>query len=196
MSDDRTSSLGSQGSQPGTLTLGDALTTAPTVPGFWPTVDDVAALLRARTRVPGGRTLGTFNESTVPTADAVSVLIAEAADEVTGKAQPVDYTLPAGAGYNAPGGDYERRMRRAIALYTAILIEISYFPEQVKNSQSPVTVYQQLYDSRLRSLIAEGETGGPQGMGEGSSGAGDAPADAAWSFPHSVGGLVGWQTNW
>lgn len=195
-----TSQLGTDQSQPGNLTPGDTGTPTPPSPGFWPTTTDVAALLRARTKVAGGKTLGTFNDQTSPRADQVQVLIAEAADEVTGKVQPIDYTLPPGGGYNAPGSDYERRMRRAIALHTAILIEVSYFPEQVKNDQSPLSVYQGLYDSRLRALIAEGETGSPQGMGVGGTGGssgGDSPGDPQWSFPAAApGALVGWNSVW
>ncbi len=197
MADSFTSQLGTNASQPGTLTPGDTNTQPPSQPGYYPTLDDVAALVRARTKVQGGRTLGEFSDLTSPRADQVQVLIAEAADEVTGKVQPVDYTLPPGTSYNAPGSDYERRIRRAIALYTAILLELSYYPEQTQNGQSPVAVYQQLYASRLSALIAEGELGHPGGMGGGSGGGGDAPGDASWSFPDAApGALVGWQSRW
>jgi hypothetical protein len=166
-------------------------------PGWRPTVGEVASRLRARTKIPGGKEQGVFTSETRPTADQVEELIDEAVDEVLGKVQAIDTTLVARSSYNAPGSDYERRIRRAVALYTAILIELSYFPEQVRQNLSPVTGYQQLYDSRIRALIAEGETGAAEGMGQGASGAGDAPADAAWSFPEDTfGALVGWESIW
>jgi hypothetical protein len=164
--------------------------------GARPSVTEVAALLRARTKVKGGAELGTFNTLTRPTGAEVEALIDEASDEVFGKVQAIDPTLPVGSAYNAPGSDYERRVRRAVALYAAILIETSYWPEQVKSNQSPAGTWQALYDSRIRALISEGETGRAEGMGEGAGGQGDAPADAAWSFPADAGGLVGWQTRW
>lgn len=167
--------------------------------GVRPSLQEVASRVRARTKVRGGSELGTFNTQTRPTSGDVEDLIDDALDEVLGKVQPIDATLPAGSSYNAPGSDYERRIRRAVALYTAILIELSYFPEQVRSGQSPVDAYQKLYDSRIRALIAEGETGRAEGMGVGTgagAGGGDAPADAAWTFPADAGGLVGWGSHW
>lgn len=165
--------------------------------GARPGLSEVAALLRARTKVQGGKELGTFTSATRPTDVEVEDLIDMASDEVLGKVQPIDSSLPSGSSYNAPGSDYERRIRRAITLYTAILIETSYWPEQVRNNQSPVATYQQLYDSRIRALISEGEVGRAGGMGEGAGGAGDAPADAAWTFPDAMpGALVGWASRW
>ena len=156
--------------------------------GTRPTVAEVAARLRARTKASGtgpggsggGRELGTFTSQTRPTAGDVEDLIDDALDEVLGKVQTP-----------TPGSDYETRVRRTVALYTAILIELSYFPEQVKANHSPVAIYQQLYTSRIKALIAEGETGKPQGEGSGTGG-GDSPGDAAWVFPADTGGLVGW----
>lgn len=166
--------------------------------GIQPSVASVAALLRARTKVRGGSEAGTFTDTTRPTDVAVNDLINDAADEVLGKVQPIDPTLPAGSAYNAPGSAYERRIRGAIRLYAAILIETSYWPEQVRSAQSPVGTYQALYNGRIRALISEGETGQAEGMGVGTSGSGgsDAPADAAWGFPANTGGMVGWGSRW
>ncbi len=165
--------------------------------GNRPSVAEVASLLRARTKVLGGKEVGTFNTHTRPTADEVEDIIDQAVDEVSGKVQDVDQTLPYGQTMG-PGSAYERRCRRAVALQAAILIELSYFPEQIKTGQSPVATYQALYDSRIKALIAEGEHGGQQeGMGDGGSGGGDAPADAAWAFPDAApGALIGWNSRW
>lgn len=153
--------------------------------GIRPTLADVGAILRARTKVKGGRELGTFTGETRPTDDEVARLIDDAVDEVMGKVQPAD-----------AGSAYERRIRGAVAMYTAILIENSYFPEQVTAGRSPATAYQTLYEKRVRALIAEGETGGPQGEGSGGSGGSDSPADAYWTFPVNAGGMIGNGTVW
>lgn len=154
--------------------------TAPTGPvetategGPRPRVAEVAALLRARTKIKGGTEAGNFDSRTRPTGDEVDSLISEALDEVLGKVQTP-----------TAESDYERRVRRAVTLYAAILIETSYFPEQAKSPGSAVTVYQALYTSRIKALIAEGETGTPEGMGDT-----DAPAGAAWIFPGGGSGL-------
>lgn len=148
-----------------------------------PTVADVALLLRARTQVRGGKEAGTFNEETRPTGQEVSLLIGEASDEVLGKVQtPV------------AGSDYERRVRGAIRLYAAILIELSYFPEQVGTGQSAVAAYERLYESRVKALIAEGETGEVQGEGGEGPGGGDS-AHAAWVFPIDYGGQINLNTR-
>lgn len=153
--------------------------------GSRPSVAEVANLLRARTKVLGGKELGTFTEDSRPSADEVDGLIDDALDDVLGKVQRPE----------VPGSAYERRVRGAVKLYAAILVETSYFPEQVKSGQSAVTTYENLYKSRIRALIAEGETGTPQG--EGGEGVGSSsPGDAAWTFPANVGGMIGWRSRW
>lgn len=184
-----------------TLVVEESLaSTGPLEAGTRPSVRDVAALLRARTKVNGGRELGTFADGqTRPGETEVTGLIDDAADEVLGKVVGIDTTLAPGSAYNAPGSRYERRIRSAIALYAAILIELSYFPEQVEASRSAAGTYQQLYDSRIRSLISEDKTGQPEGMGDsarGGAGGADSPADAAWAFPQDGGGLIGWSSRW
>lgn len=166
--------------------------------GVRPSNQQVAGLLRARTKAAGGKELGVFADGqTRPGATEVEGLIDDALDEVLGKVVGIDSTQVPGSAYNAPGSRYERRIRGAVALYAAVLIETSYWPEQVRATQSPVTVYQQLYSSRIKSLIAEDKTGQPEGMGDSTgSGGGDSPADAAWAFPANTGGLIGWSTRW
>jgi hypothetical protein len=159
------------------MMIEEALTSSTLTIGCRPSVTDVAGLLRARTKVRGGGEAGTFNTETRPTGTEVEGLIDDAMDDVLTRVQ-------------APtaGSDYERRVRGAIRLYAAVLVEMSYFPEQAKSNHSPAAMYQTLYASRLKSLIAYGEVGRPGGMGEGGSG-GDAPPDAAWSFAIDPGGI-------
>lgn len=163
------------------------LFTADTLPSYAPTVAEVAALVRARTKVPGGSELGTFSAQTRPTDTDVRSLIAEALNEVLGKAQtPTD-----------PASAYAAHVASAAKVYAAMLIELSFFPEQVRSDRSAYAPLKDLYDMRIRALISEGETGGAQGMGEGATGAGDAPADASWAFPADpYGFMVGWSTRW
>jgi hypothetical protein len=93
-----------------------------------PSVDDVALLLRTRTvgYQPGGGGLGadsgsadvgTFTDSTRPTATEVEAVIAQAADELLG-------LLPASADER-----YLPAIERAIGLRAAVIIEASFFRE-------------------------------------------------------------------
>lgn len=100
------------------------------------TPDDVAALLRARTKDDHGVELGTWTEDTRPTLAEVEQLLALAA----GQATDVD----------GPGEACAPLCRNVIALHAACLIELSYFPEQVRSDRSPYT--------ELRDLLTDART--------------------------------------
>lgn len=103
-----------------------ATTPPPLVPA---TVEDVAALLRARTKDLNGTELGTFNENTRPTDVEVERLITMALAEVTGQIGPYAYDPCASAA------------TALIAIRAAMWVELSYFPEQVRTERS---VYDEL----------------------------------------------------
>jgi hypothetical protein len=109
---------------------------------------DVARLLRARTKAriatgPLGNTgneLGEFTGDTRPTGDQVDALIMDAASSVAAR---VGLAIPT---------EHEWIARRVVAIRTAMLIELSYFPEQTDGDN---TIYQRLsdlYDETLSSL--------------------------------------------
>ena len=167
--------------------------------GSRPSMQQVAGLLRSRTRDRGGKEQGVFIDGvTRPGATEVEGLIDDAVDEVLGKVVGIDSTAQPGSAYNAPGSAYERRVRSAVALYAAILIESSYQSEAAATRGGMNSTYLTLYQSRIKALIAEDKMGQPEGLGDvgGAGGGADSPADAAWSFPANNGGLVGWSTNW
>jgi hypothetical protein len=158
-----------------------------------PTVDQVGALLRARTKLPGGQEVGTFRDApdppTRPNATQVGALIAEAVEDVTGQ-----------IGTPEAGSALETRAQRAAALYAAVLVELSYFPEQAAAGKSPMDTYLKLYNSRMKSLVTFVEQGGDDGDADGSSGSGD--ADLSFATQVVVDGVVygtapiGWGTRW
>jgi hypothetical protein len=117
--------------------LDDSFSTTDAIPGassFVPTVDDVGALLRARTKDQFGNELGTFTADTRPTDDQVLVLIGQAYDYVTAR---VDSDLPQ---------ESWRAARSAIALKAAMLVELSYWPDQIPANQSPYAALRQEFD--------------------------------------------------
>lgn len=161
--------------------------------GVRPTVTDVANLLRARTQVRGGKEEGTFTSVTRPTSDEVDGMIDDALDDVLGKVKATTAFAEL-APTTEEAEAYERRVRGAVKLYAAVLIEASYFPEQIKTGQSAHDVYLKLYESRIRALIAEGETGEPQGEGGEGAGVGSA-GDAYYAFPDDNAAQIGLGTR-
>lgn len=127
------------------------------VSDYTPTVDAVAAYLRARTKTVGGAEAGTFNPAASPTQDQTR----PTAEQVTTTVQ--DYlgglSPIIGADIDAT---YLPLANRVAALGSALLVELTYFPEQVATGRSPYAQLKELYDELLANLysalgIAQGE---------------------------------------
>jgi len=158
-----------------------------------PTVEDVAVLLRARTQDDSDQELGTFTADTHPTDAEVEQMISVAEGLIFGAVG--DLT-------DLDCGDSELVRNSAQNLWillAAMLVELSYFPEQVKDNRSPYDQFKDLFDmlvpyvtAAVQACQAGDEIPTPL---PGDSG-GLSPANAAWSFMTDRGGLVGWQTKW
>lgn len=166
-------------SVPGVAVYDDGLSTGePSLPS----VADVARLLRARTTDSSGTEVGDFTTATRPTAAAVAALVTEAGRQVEMLTGPI------------PGEPTSLNVaaRHVIALRTVLLIELTYWPEQVRDDRSAYTHYKELYDEGLVQL----------GKAVQEAGAGDVPGSVddsvgpVFFFPEDVGGLVGWETDW
>lgn len=102
-----------------------------------PTSDDVATLLRARTKDLTGDELGVFTADTRPTADEVGRIIDLAYAEVTGRV-------------GAFLGDRCADMARSLVIVRAAAwVELSYWPEQIRSDRS---VYAELIDQWTTGL--------------------------------------------
>lgn len=122
------------------MSAGDAVNTGTVPPPeAWPTVDDVAAHMRARTQDINGTEIGTFTDATRPTGQEVSLLIGSAAQAVASE-------LTA----DVPIALYGSFSLCAIEM-TACMIEKSYFPEQITSARSP---YDQHWEQYLRYIEA------------------------------------------
>lgn len=108
----------------------------PSVESFVPTVSMVGSILRARTKDVDGNELGTFNDLTRPTDDQVRDIIQQATNDVTAA---VDTDVPVEAFAQA---------RSVIALRAALLVELSFFPEQVPTGRSPYAQLLELYEGQ------------------------------------------------
>jgi hypothetical protein len=108
-----------------------------------PSVDQVAALVWARTKVTGGKEVGTFNENTRPTAAAAQAII----DTAVG--------LVAGSFTSSPcSGTLRESARRYAALYASMLIEASFYPEQTETSGSSFQAHLKLWERGVDKLAA------------------------------------------
>lgn len=151
-----------------------------------PAVQAVGSLLRSRTKDTNGNELGTFTPATRPTNTQVEDLIVQATGAVEsaiGGSELLAALWPAATAVSVLG--------------TALLIELTYYPEQVTSGRSPYTQLKELYDERLLQLRLQIEAGGVDTPGDGTVG----PNDPAWSFPmgedpFSPTPLVGWETAW
>lgn len=113
------------------LSVGGAMPAPiPDAPVWAPTVADVGALLRARTKDANGAEVGTFTAATRPTGDEVATLILNGCAAV---AVVAGWELPV---------ELQPQARNLAAINTACQIEEGYWPEQVNSDRSP---WQQLW---------------------------------------------------
>lgn len=134
-----------------------------------PTVDQVGALIRARTKIRGSVEIGTFLNAdedggpTRPTKDAVEDLIDTAMRRVSsaiGGYELCETAISDGLDTDAAA---------ATAQYTAALVEQSYWPDQTQAPGSSFRSLMELFKDSLKTLVeAVGERcGGTAGEGAG-----------------------------
>jgi hypothetical protein len=116
-------------------------------PSIRPSVIDISALLRTRTRDENGNLIGVFTDATTPTAEQVEDIINDAVEDVTAR---VGANLPA----NRLG-----KARWLVKLYAAVVIEATFFSEQISSDKSPYQQFKDLYDEGIADLEVAGERG-------------------------------------
>jgi len=156
-----------------------------------PTVDEVGALLRARTQDEDDDEVGTFTDTTRPTDEEVTIIIGQATSIVLGRTGSLD--SPPMNCELAP--NLRTNAQTAVCMLAAMLIELSYFPEQVRSDRSAFENYRDLWNTMMNGLIDSAQECRigevvpdpiPEGFRPGPS----------YAFPVDAGGLVGWQTEW
>lgn len=115
-----------------------------------PTVQDVANLLRARTKDDFGNEAGTFTDSTRPTSMAVDAHI-DAAVALVGTRLPSLDVIDV---------DLLPAVANVVAYRAALRIEKSYFPEQVMSDRSAYEQLRQEYLDDLEALVDVATSGG------------------------------------
>lgn len=151
---------------------------------FTPTVSEVAAHLRARTKgnASSPTEQGTFNDHTRPTGEQVEVLIPKGVRKVASR-----------IGAEICVGDSPEKQvelygdaQDLAAMWTAMQIELSYFPEQVGSSRSPYDQMRRAFDQDLAVLT--------QAVAEHCGGKGGRSSSPAHSFPAAD--VIGRETDW
>ena len=166
----------------------------------WPaTPDDVAALLRSRTQDNTDEELGIWTADTRPTLAEVERLLAMAQSIITGQTGPLTPEVL----ICSTADDILTQAATTVALLAAMLVELSYFPEQVQSTRSAYEQYRELFwgadgkSGLIGSLVAavsECAGGGVEpDAGEQAAGGVQSPS---YAFPVDRGGMVGWQTRW
>lgn len=103
-----------------------------------PTVEDIANMANTRTASGGGGEISEFNDDTDPTADQVDGLIDQGVEAVLAQL-PLRYSI-----------DHYDRVQHAVTLYTLILLEGSFFREQLDSSS--VDTWRTLLGSTMQGL--------------------------------------------
>jgi hypothetical protein len=106
-----------------------------------PQIEDVAALLRARTKDDKGEEHGTFDDTTRPNATQVDILITNGCADVA----------------TWVGYDFHESLipeaRNLASIYAACQVEESYFPEQVASQRSVWDQLWRRYQYGLQRLV-------------------------------------------
>jgi hypothetical protein len=108
---------------------------------YKPPIADIGARMYARTLDSNGnRRTGTFSSTTLPTATAVGTLIEDALT-----------TVEAAIGQDIDGA-FLNSAKTCVIYNTAMLIELSYFPESTDSGDSAYKAYEQRYEDSLKHL--------------------------------------------
>lgn len=107
---------------------------------YAPSISDVGAILRNRTRNAVGSELGTFTSETTPTDQQVYYYISQALDDVS--------TV---VGTDVPDALIDE-VKRLTALRTAMYVELFTFPEQVAQNRSNYPQIKALYDEKVKTV--------------------------------------------
>lgn len=113
------------------------------LPPWAPSVDDVATFIRARTKTKAGNTVGTFTAETTITRQNVEATLPRAVRRVATEVGVAPCT-----------SELEEDAGTAAAMYCAMLLEQSFFPDQTGNSGSSFKSLETLFIPALKSLCA------------------------------------------
>lgn len=164
-----------------------------TTVAWTPSVQDVANYITSRTKDTSGNEVGTFSADTRPNEDQVADKISIAVNDVWSEIGD----LPAVVNGDEQTTRLNNAAKNITAIRAAMLVELSYFADQVSTQRS---VYPQLRE------MYSGNPGAPGGLARLVSAVEEYNSDASvgagndvmpsFSFPTDCGGMIGWGTRW
>lgn len=113
-----------------------------------PTVEEVAAMIRARTVDDDGNEVGTFTADTTPSYEQVDELIDKAVEDLYPifKSTVPDAPVPPNVSPEA----YREAVSALAAARAALLVELTHFGKEVANGNSP---YKQMWEDYRQQLL-------------------------------------------
>jgi hypothetical protein len=108
---------------------------------YAPTLDEVASLVPSRAKGQYGRAT-TFDETTQPTSDQVQTIIDRSAAKVFSKVGDPPAALLEDA-------------KEIVALRAAMLIELTFFGDQIRADRSPYGELKALYEEAVKDYLAD-----------------------------------------
>ena len=126
------------------------------VTDYTPTLAQVGAATLQRTKDKYGNVTGTFSVNTTPTNTQVNELITKAVDKVALK-----------TANDIPSILFESA-QEVVAERVAMLIETTFFPEQINDNRSPYAIIKEQFDEDIKDLqlaVQSVEAGDDLGMG-------------------------------
>lgn len=149
-----------------------------TTRAYRPLVGDVGELIRARTRNENGNLLGTFTATTTPTYEQVDRVIDTAMRKLEAKFGPDMAAELVGSASHV------------VALRAAMLVELSYFGDQIRTDRSPYAALEVLYKEALADWQLERKQLGIDGIPDTADDT-SAAGLPAYSFP-----VIGSECDW
>jgi hypothetical protein len=118
------------------------------VSDYTPSVASVAAYIRARTKTRGGAEAGTFNPAAAAETDKTRPTAEGATEEINNALEDVSSIVGEDVAV-----EHRALAKRVVALRGAMLIELSYFTEQVNSGRSSYPQLKELYDEQWENLL-------------------------------------------
>lgn len=113
------------------------------VSDYTPTVQDIAGMLRARTRNAAGDLVRDFTDETIPTAEDVQGLIESAIDDVSGA---IGTDIPT---------EFLDTAKVLVVYLASANVELSYWPEQASAVNSMYDKLMDRYNTKLAALLED-----------------------------------------
>lgn len=149
---------------------------------YRPSTKSVAVHVKNRTVDANNNYKGDFDNTTVVTRNEVEEIISLAEERVVRRFDvDPNVSIPT---------ESQAAVTGLVALYSAMLIELTKFSEQVARGSSPYPHLKDLFDEQMKEVRED-----ILGPGTGGDGGGAGSGTAHFTFPDDIGGMIRWDTQ-